>query len=247
MKTNKRSRPVFITFALGLVSALAAQADQVNLAWDAPLTNTDGSPFTNLACYVVYCGTAPGQYDFGVDAGTDTQVTVTGLQSGVTYYFTVEAMNTWNCQSELSAEISATPGSSPPLADADMDGMPDAWEIANFGSVNSFNGSADYDLDGDGFTTLEEYIAGTDPKNAESGPFIETTAVRRFLIYTFEALAAYPGAGTRYYALERTASLATPVWTAVPGYEAIAGQDQLVSYQERVKKRYYYRLNIWLQ
>jgi hypothetical protein len=243
----KRSRSVLITILLGLGSMLAVQADQVKLAWDAPKTNIDGTPFTNLACYVVYCGRAPGQYDFGVDAGKATQATVTGLEAGVTYYFAVEAQNAWNCTSELSSEITATPSASTPQTDVDQDGMPDDWELANFGSITAFNGSADDDLDGDGFTNLEEYIAGTSPKDANSGPFIETTVVRRYLTYSFEALAAYPGAGTRYYALERAASPTDAVWTAVPGYEAIVGQNQIVSFQERSKKRYYYRLNIWLQ
>ncbi len=52
--------------------------------------------------------------------------------------------------------------------DEDSDGMPDSWELANFGNLNQ--GSADdsgSDFDGDGYTDLEEYLNGTDPKLPE--------------------------------------------------------------------------------
>ncbi|HWQ14633.1 MAG TPA: DNRLRE domain-containing protein [Roseiflexaceae bacterium] len=57
--------------------------------------------------------------------------------------------------------------SGPAPADADGDGMPDSWEQSQFG--NTSRGSASDsrgDLDGDGYTDLEEYLNGTDPKAA---------------------------------------------------------------------------------
>ncbi|MBL4674544.1 MAG: thrombospondin type 3 repeat-containing protein, partial [Arenicella sp.] len=46
--------------------------------------------------------------------------------------------------------------------DADGDGMPNSYEIANgLNQLNSFDQQAD--LDGDGFTNLQEYLLGTDP------------------------------------------------------------------------------------
>ena len=50
-------------------------------------------------------------------------------------------------------------------ADADLDGMPDSWEIAQFGSTDAL---PDMDADGDGSNNLTEYVAGTDPLNAQS-------------------------------------------------------------------------------
>lgn len=52
-----------------------------------------------------------------------------------------------------------------PATDKDSDGMPDAWETAYFG--NTSRGSAldsKGDFDSDGYTDLEEYLNGTDPK-----------------------------------------------------------------------------------
>jgi pectate lyase len=47
-----------------------------------------------------------------------------------------------------------------PYPDSDSDGMSDTWENTKFGSL-SRNGTGD--LDGDGYTDLEEFLNGTDP------------------------------------------------------------------------------------
>jgi len=53
--------------------------------------------------------------------------------------------------------------------DVDADGLPDWWEIARFGSTTNW-GAAD-DPDGDQYTNLEEYQAGTDPLDPASHPW----------------------------------------------------------------------------
>jgi hypothetical protein len=55
-------------------------------------------------------------------------------------------------------------------ADDDRDGMADVWELTHFGTLA--RGSAcdsSGDFDGDGYTDLEEYLNGTDPKNPHHG------------------------------------------------------------------------------
>jgi hypothetical protein len=52
--------------------------------------------------------------------------------------------------------------------DANENGIPDTWEIQNFGSTNAINGGAQDDWDHDGMCNLAEYIAGTCPTNASS-------------------------------------------------------------------------------
>lgn len=54
--------------------------------------------------------------------------------------------------------------------DADRDGLPDAWEIAQFGDLTTANATTDFD--GDGFSDLVEFRWGTNPKDAASQPQI---------------------------------------------------------------------------
>ena len=50
--------------------------------------------------------------------------------------------------------------------DQDFDGMPDFWELAFFGDVLSAVADDDFDLDG--VSNLNEWLSGTDPKDAAS-------------------------------------------------------------------------------
>lgn len=57
----------------------------------------------------------------------------------------------------------------PVVLDADGDGLPDEWEREH-GLNPSDKADADGDLDQDGFTNREEYLAKTDPANAKDHP-----------------------------------------------------------------------------
>jgi chitodextrinase len=87
----------------------------VTLAWDAPTTNVDGSPLTNLAGYWLYYGTSSGVFTTNVNIGNVATYTVSNLSYG-TYYFAVKAYNSNNNFSDYSAptyglcvNVSATP------------------------------------------------------------------------------------------------------------------------------------------
>ena len=51
--------------------------------------------------------------------------------------------------------------------DADCDGLPDAWEVAH-GLNPHWAGDSLLDLDGDGLSNVEEFAAGTNPRNADT-------------------------------------------------------------------------------
>ncbi len=90
----------------------------MQLAWEAPATNTDGTPLT-VAGYKLYYGQSSGTYSSVLDIGNQTTYTVTGLTAGSTYYFAVTVYDAWGKESTFSNEVSATlpPGSSdPPVA-----------------------------------------------------------------------------------------------------------------------------------
>jgi hypothetical protein len=73
------------------------------LTWQRPLTNTDGSPLTNLAGYKVYWGTASGVYQEQRvinNAGATTSI-VDNLAPG-RWYFAVSALSASGAESQKS-------------------------------------------------------------------------------------------------------------------------------------------------
>jgi hypothetical protein len=66
-----------------------------------------------------------------------------------------------------------TPGRAD-AADRDGDGLPDTWEVVH--GLNPNDGSdAELDPDRDGFNNLQEFLAGTDPRDSQSYLKIEIT------------------------------------------------------------------------
>lgn len=79
------------------------------LSWQPPTSNTDGSPLTNLAGYVVRYGTSPGALDIEVRLDNPGLVTyVVSDLAPATWYFQVIAYNTAGVESSPSATGSKT-------------------------------------------------------------------------------------------------------------------------------------------
>ncbi|HXH12490.1 MAG TPA: LamG-like jellyroll fold domain-containing protein [Alphaproteobacteria bacterium] len=110
---------VTVLMMISVTMALTVQAGQVRLSWDPPLTNEDGTPLTDLAGYMLYYGRTSGHlsgsYEFSVDVGTHTTYTLSGLQDGQLYYFSVTAYDTSDNESNYSDEMSAIPSPDPPM------------------------------------------------------------------------------------------------------------------------------------
>jgi hypothetical protein len=91
------------------------------------------------------------------------------------------------------------------LADSDLDGVPDLWEIANgFSPTSPLDG--DLDTDGDGMKNREEYIAGTNPTNALSYLKVDQLSVSSPAEITFEAMS------NRTYSILFTDHLGLTTW-----------------------------------
>lgn len=115
-------------------------------------------------------------------------------------------------------------------ADSDGDGLLDAWELACFGNLAQ---SAETDLDGDGLTDMQEYLAGTDPKNPTDFFSLRIAQAETGTQVSFKAIAS-SGAGyegtVRQYTLEATADLGNPNWTLVQGAINVVGAGQIVQH-----------------
>ena len=129
-------------------------AEEVTLAWDAPTTNADGTPLTDLSGYRLYYGTADGSYTTVIDIGNVTQYTVLDLAPNQTYYFVVNAYDLSNNESEHSNQVSES-FTTPPFDPNDCDGD----GIAN---------SLESDDDADGLSDVQEAARGTDPCNPDT-------------------------------------------------------------------------------
>jgi hypothetical protein len=83
------------------VSSTTVHAAQVTLAWDR---NAE----TNVEGYKVYYGTTSRDYDWVIDVGDVTSITITDLTDGFTYYFAATAYDTATppLESAFSGEVS---------------------------------------------------------------------------------------------------------------------------------------------
>ena len=99
--------------------ATPAQAQQVQLTWDAPL-QADGTPVPNLAGYQLYYGSQSGQYPTMLPVGLTTTYTVTNISAGQVYYFAVKAYDTTGIESAFSNEVSVSLPTTPSIPQQQM-------------------------------------------------------------------------------------------------------------------------------
>jgi len=116
------------------------------------------------------------------------------------------------------------------VPDSDGDSLPDAWENHYFGNLNQNAGS----IGANGLSATQNFIAGTDPNDANSGFRLHITNSGGQRVVSFAALRAegpgYDGL-TRLYSLQTSPAIAPASWSDVSGFTDVTGNNQTVTYQ----------------
>ena len=138
---------------LNLILALNCNAT-VSLSWDAPVANTDNSPFVDFSHYLVKVGSGPSNSSFQTFNSPTASFQIESLQDG-TYFAFVTAVNTNQIESTESNKIyfAIIRGG----LDSDGDSLNDKEE-QNLGTNPSL-----YDTDQDGISDGKEKENGTNP------------------------------------------------------------------------------------
>lgn len=115
------------------------------------------------------------------------------------------------------------------IDDADEDGLPDSWELANFGNLTQGPGD---DKDGDGTTNLAEFRLGLDPRSG-------TSAFRAFMLGD---TLHWPSAPGIVFTVLRSESLADGSWQTIGTVSA--GQGSHSTFTDSVAlDRAFYRVS----
>jgi hypothetical protein len=160
------ARALVLAFALAfVVLPVAAEAGFLEIEWDVPTTNADGSALLDLQGYRVYTGTSVpncpgtgfqslGAPDPSPSPGQTFPATLTGLTAGTTYWIRVSAVDTSGNESACTTAVSG-------LAHADVDVTPASL---GFGSVNiGSTPTLDFTVQNIGATTLTGTVTTSAP------------------------------------------------------------------------------------
>jgi hypothetical protein len=104
-----------------LLHSLSVLAGEVTLAWD-PIHDA------NLAGYRLYYGYTKGSYEGVLDVGLETTYTLTDLEDGQAYYFSLVAYDVHGEESELSQEVAHNGAPMDSERDTDENALPDQDE-----------------------------------------------------------------------------------------------------------------------
>jgi len=150
----------------------------------------------------------------------------------------------------LDVELSVATASLSTLEDDDQDGLPNDWEVEQYGTAAAYAWYQDPDLDG--MSVIAEYVAGTGPTNGASNLALALEQAGGDVVISFPTIQASGtgyGGKERHYALEQRAGLGPhAVWAPVPGYEDVVGLGQTVEYTNTTPAGVEdFRARVWLE
>jgi parallel beta-helix repeat protein len=123
-------------------------------------------------------------------------------------------------------------------ADSNGDGIPDGWTQSH-GFSPIAPGVATENPDGDSYDTFNEWLADTDPRNAQS--FLDITSFNS----TPSAVLRLQTSASRRYTLYSSASLAPAEWTPVPGQIDVQGSGGILTLTDlTAAAREFYRIGV---
>jgi hypothetical protein len=140
----------------------------------------------------------------------------------------------------LTGRIEVLYASGPVDPDTDGDGMPDDWERTH-GLVVGIDDS-ELDLDGDGVTNINEYIAGTDPLDGDS--FFEIILLTRAAVTKLVTVTWSSNPG-RSYTLQKSVDLSPGSWDNIAtGIIATGATTSLLDPSADDQSRMFYRVGV---
>lgn len=155
----------------------------------------------NFGTTTAYGDTQPAQNAGSGTTAVPVALNLVGLMPGTTYHCQLSAQNSVGTTNSTDAMFTTTA-----FVDSDHDGIPDDYEIANGMNPNNPSDAA-LDSNGDGYTNLQEYLAGTDPRSATNA--LRITAITRTgddFDITFTTVLG------KRYRVESTVNLAGGTW-----------------------------------
>jgi YD repeat-containing protein len=141
-----------------------AGPDQLVIGGD--LVTLDGTASSDNESSITWQWTQTAGIGVGLSGATTATPSftapVTGANHSLTFELTVTDVAGVTDSDQVDIDVLD------PDLNVDDDGLPDAWEIINFGDITSYTGSDD--PDGDGISNQQEFEEGTDPNTAAPAP-----------------------------------------------------------------------------